>query len=452
MEQNANKIFDFIKSLFLPRKMAKHMNMSFLLSLVILLAASCLNIVTSNTRAHKDVEKILQFPALYDSVPSDIVLTNENGETLPKISLENDDNHKITLDGQTYDGPSKYLKSDKNGVYHGLHQTENGNIDVTVVIDDNLASGYGNVDKPLYVEFFDIEGYLQQEKKENTDYILYVLTLDNLYYLFNLDQVKDGKSTKAATNSVILETKETGELKYYLPKDESELKLNQYGDFDTTLWSRLASSEDVIDFAATTEAYENSNVKDKLKFEQYSLMINGIKPAYRHLKNLSNALYGGVISYSNLQANEMEIEKINISFSEFQTNLKSAMILFNAGLLKTSSLIVSIVITLLFPFLLAGITWIMSKSFVMNRFRQYYAICALCFGMTTFIALVAGFFVNYTDMAFALLVIASVYYIVATFRINTMDSEKNNDDKDKKEERKEPIKYSKISDDTTFIG
>jgi uncharacterized membrane protein YuzA (DUF378 family) len=128
------------------------------------------------------------------------------------------------------------------------------------------------------------------------------------------------------------------------------------------------------------------------------------------------------------------------------------MILFNAGLLKTSSLIVSIVITLLFPFLLAGITWLMSRSFVMNRFRQYYAICALCFGMTTFIALICGFFVNYTDMAFALLVIASVYYIVATFRINTMDSEKNNDDKDKKEERKEPIKYAKISDDTTFIG
>lgn len=451
MEKNANKIFDFIKSLFLPRKMAKHMNMSFLLALVILLAASCLNIVTSNTRATKDVEEMLQFPNLYDSVPKDIEITNiDTGEALPKISLETDDNHKVNLGDTTVDGPSKYLKSNKNGVYHGLYQSENGNVDVTVVIDDNLLSGYGNIEKPLYVEFFDIEGYLQQDKADNTEYILYVLTLDNLYYLFNLDQVKDGKSTKAATNSVILETKDTGELKYYLPKDETELKINKYGDFDTTLWTRLASSEDVIDFEASTTYFESLGTS--LTFEQYSLMVNKVTPAYRHLKNLSNALYGGVISYANLESNGMDIEKINSSFSDFQANLKESMIVFNAGLLKTSSLIVSIVITLFFPFLLSGITWLMSKSFIMNKFRQYYAICSLCFAMTTFIALIAGFFISYNEMAFALLVIASVYYIVATFRINTMETDKKDEDKNKKEEPKEPIKYTKISDDTTIIG
>ena len=451
MEKNANKIFDFIKSLFLPRKMAKHMNMSFLLALVILLAASCLNIVTSNTRATKDVEEMLQFPNLYDSVPQDIEITKiDTGEALPKISLETDDNHKVNLGDTTVDGPSKYLKSNKNGVYHGLYQSENGNVDVTVVIDDNLLSGYGNIEKPLYVEFFDIEGYLQQDKADNTEYILYVLTLDNLYYLFNLDQVKDGKSTKAATNSVILETKDTGELKYYLPKDETELKINKYGDFDTTLWTRLASSEDVIDFEASTTYFESLGTS--LTFEQYSLMVNKVTPAYRHLKNLSNALYGGVISYANLESNGMDIEKINSSFSDFQANLKESMIVFNAGLLKTSSLIVSIVITLFFPFLLSGITWLMSKSFIMNKFRQYYAICSLCFAMTTFIALIAGFFISYNEMAFALLVIASVYYIVATFRINTMETDKKDEDKNKKEEPKEPIKYTKISDGTTIIG
>ena len=451
MEKNANKIFDFIKSLFLPRKMAKHMNMSFLLSLVILLAASCLNIVTSNTRATKDVEEMLQFPNLYDSVPKDIEITNvDTGEALPKISLETDDNHKVTLGDTTVDGPSKYLKSNKNGVYHGLYQSDNGNVDVTVVIDDNLLSGYGNIEKPLYVEFFDIEGYLQQEKANNTEYILYVLTLDNLFYLFNLDQVKDGKSTKAATNSVILETKDNGELKYFLPKDETELKINKYGDFDTTLWTRLASSEDVIDFEPSNLYFES--LETSLTFEQYNLMVNKVTPAYRHLKNLSNALYGGVISYANLEANGMDIEKINSSFSDFQANLKESMIVFNAGLLKTSSLIVSIVITLFFPFLLSGITWLMSKSFIMNKFRQYYAICSLCFAMTTFIALIAGFFISYNEMAFALLVIASVYYIVATFRINTMETDKKDEDKNQKEEPKEPIKYSKISDDTTIIG
>ena len=73
--------------------------------------------------------------------------------------------------------------------------------------------------------------------------------------------------------------------------------------------------------------------------------------------------------------------------------------------------------------------------------------------MTTIIALIAGFFVSYTEISFALLVIASIYYIIATFRINTMDDENNKNDKEKNTEKeKEPIKYSKISDDTSIIG
>ena len=37
MQENSKKIIEFIKSIFLPRKMAKHMNMPFLLALLILL-------------------------------------------------------------------------------------------------------------------------------------------------------------------------------------------------------------------------------------------------------------------------------------------------------------------------------------------------------------------------------------------------------------------------------
>ena len=129
-----------------------------------------------------------------------------------------------------------------------------------------------------------------------------------------------------------------------------------------------------------------------------------------------------------------------------------SVVVYNAGILKTTSLIVSAVITLFFPLLLSAVTWIMSRSFYMNKFRQYYAICAMCFAMTTIIALIAGFFVNYTDISFALLVIASIYYIVATFRINTIDDGKDKDDKNNSNNKKEPIKYSKISSDTSIIG
>ena len=76
--------------------------------------------------------------------------------------------------------------------------------------------------------------------------------------------------------------------------------------------------------------------------------------------------------------------------------------------------------------------------------------------MTTIIALIAGFFVNYLELMFPLLIIGSVYYIVATFRINTLqnddENKDDNEDKDNKSNKKEPIRYAKISDDTTIIG
>ena len=182
-------------------------------------------------------------------------------------------------------------------------------------------------------------------------------------------------------------------------------------------------------------------------------MVGEITPAYRRLKNITNALYGGAITYSYLELNGLDVEVFNTSINTFQKDFKNAVIVYNAGILKTQSLIVSFVITLFFPLLLSSITWIMSRSFYMNKFRQYYAICSMCFGMTTIIALIAGFFVSYTEISFALLVIASIYYIIATFRINTMDDENNKNDKEKKAEKeKEPIKYSKISDDTSIIG
>lgn len=454
MQDNSNKIFDFIKSLFLPRKMAKHMNMRFILSLLILLISSCLNIVTSNTRAGKDTEKSLAFPSLFEELPDDLVLTEmTTNEPMTRLSIEDADGSiEVNINGevQKVDSLGKYLKADKNGVYHGIYELNGKIMDVTVVVDDTMYSIGGTIDKPASIDFFDIEGYLQQEKQDNTEYLLYVLTLDNFFYLFDLDQIKDGKSTKAPTNSVIFETEDSGELKYYLPKDETELSINQYGDFDTTKWTRMVTTGDKIDFSAT-EAYFTT-LGANISFDQYREMVSDVKPAYRHLKNLTNALYGGAIYYSSLESNGLDFEIINTSINTFQKDLKNAVIVYNAGILKTMSLFVSIAITLLFPLLLSAITWIMSRSFYMNKFRQYYAICSLCFALTTIIALIAGFFISYTEIAFPLLVIASIYYIVATFRINTIDDGNNDNNKDQEKKEKEPIKYSKISDDTSIIG
>ncbi len=451
------KVLEFLKSLFLPRKMAQHMNMPFILSLIILMLASCLNIATSNIRMPKDVEKALEFPTLFEEIDDKFKLYASDGKELPQISIVNNTadkkgNIKVGDEEKEVAWPTYYFQSDEDGVYHNVFEKDGKFIEVTVVTCDEMYSTYGTIDKPMSVDHFDLEGYFKQEQKANTEYILYVFTLDTIHYMFGLNQVEDGKSTKAIANNLLFECNDSGEFKYFLPKDESELKVNAYGDFDTTLWTQDAILEDRINFAPTKEYYDQLVSEGlTISYDQYKQMVAKIVPANRHLKNLSNALYGGAYSYTHLMSDNFKFEEINTSFPKFQQGFKTSVIEFNSGLQKTTSLIVSAFITLIFPFFLAGITWIMSKSFYMNKFRQYYAIAALCFGMTTIVALIAGFFVAYTKMAFVLLVIGAVYYIVATFRINTLQKEED-ENKNDDPKPKEPIKYSKISDDTTFIG
>ena len=450
MESKSKKIIDFIKSLFLPRKMVKHMNMSFFLSLVILLIASCLNIVTSNIRAGEDAEKMIQFPSMYEELPEDFVLYSLTDKTkkMPALSVQ------AGSEGYTS------LTTETNGVYQNLYTNSEGkSIDITVVVAKDVD--VIKEDAPKHIDFFEIEGYFQQEKKENTEYVLYVLTHDRIYYLFNMDQInEEGKSTKAMSNALIFETNSnTGELKYYLPKDQTELSLNEYGDFDTTKWTRLVSATDELDFKATNEAYEQLKAESKigdLEYGTYEKMISETKPVTRHLKEVDSALHPCVVQYFSLTNNGLNFSNLSKSVKAFQTEFKNALVVYEAGNLKTNALIFSAVINLFFPLFLSAITWLMSRSFYMNKFRQYYAICSLCFAMTTIIALIAGFFVNYLELMFPLLIIGSVYYIVATFRINTLqnddENKDDNEDKDNKSNKKEPIRYAKISDDTTIIG
>ena len=142
VSENSKKIFDFIKSLFMPRKMVKHMNMPFLLALVILLVASCLNIVTSNTRAGKDTERSLAFPTLFESIPDNIILTEmTTNEVMTRFTIQDlEGTIEVEYNGvkQEVAKPAKYLNADKNGVYHGSYTSGEKIIDLTVVVDDTL--------------------------------------------------------------------------------------------------------------------------------------------------------------------------------------------------------------------------------------------------------------------------------------------------------------------------
>lgn len=441
--ENLKKVLNFLKSLFLPRQMVKHINMHFLLALLLLILSACLNIVTSNTIAPKKAEEMLAFPSLYEELPADFKVYDTNGDSLSNISINGSkEKVNVVIGGQNVEKETPYthLSCDKDGVYTNSFEKDGKTIHVTIVVDDTAYSQEGSIEKPVIVNNFDLEGYLKQEKKENHEYLLYVFTLDAVYYLFGLDQLDaDGNSTKAITNEYVFKCNSDGSLKYYLPDSEQELTLNAYGDFDTTKWTREVSKDDQLNFTITGE---------------FSSQAKNIVPVTRHLENISNALYGDTYLYEHLEDNNFTFESINESISKFQSDFKDRIVEFNAGNIKTLSLFISIVINLVFPLFLSGITWLLSKSFYMNKFRQYFAVAALCFSMTTIISLIAGFFVLYTEMAFALLIIASVYFIVATFRINTLKKEEDDDNSngDNNGAEKEPIKYSKYSEDTSIVG
>lgn len=426
---------NFILSFILPRRMVKHMNMKFLLALVLILVASVFNILSSSMRAKKDATKALEFPTLFTDVDG-ITFDNE----IPNVSLDNSESSGyVYIDGVKTEqkGSGLHLNADKNGVYTGTAIKNDKTIVVTVVLADETFSAAGSMSNPAIVEGFDLDGYCNQTVNDKTEYVLYVFTLDNVYYLFGLSQTEDEKSTVAASNYFVYETDSEKNLIYYLPKDDSELAVNGYGKIDTTLWTRTASKTDTIDFTIPDEykAYEEQ-----------------IVPTKRHLKNIYNALYGNVISYPNLDACGLEIKTLNSDFPEFQNQFKTSLVSVRASQINLSSLIVSAFITIIIPFILTLITWLLSKSFYMKKYRQYYAIAAITFFDTSLVSIIVGIFVSYLSACFWILLGGTLYFITACFRINTIPEthdEAKPEDEAPKEEPK--VKYRPM-EDVTRVG
>lgn len=429
------KFWDLILSFILPRKMLRHAKMRFMFSLMIVVLVAPVNILTSNLRSKKDAERALDFPS---------TITELSGisfdRTLPHISI---DEGEVT--GYYYEngekkeieGTGAHLSSDEDGVWvgHKTHADGKETI-VTTVIEDRLYSREASSDKPAILSNFDLEGYLKQKPKDNTEYMLYVWCLDDVYYLFGFDQMVNGKSTKAAFNSLVFECNDKGELKYYLPASSSELAVNGYGNIDTTLWTRECGVNDTVDFTIPSE---------------YQSLADQIVPNYRHLKNVANALYGGAVSYNNLAEGGVKYENFYSDFGTFSSQFKTSMVSLYATQIKLSSLITSFIITIIFSFLLSFITWVISKSFILNKFKQYFALLAICFAVGAIVSLIAGFFVSYLSSWFYILLFDTIFYIIVCFRINTMKPDVP-DEEEAIEKEKEPIEYKKVDSDVTHVG
>ena len=328
------------------------------------------------------------------------------------------------------------------GIYHKVtYDTSVNNktkyLDFTLVIDQkfDLQSSDTLDWNPTY---FDYEGYLKQTRKDDTTYVLCFFTADRFFFVYDLAQkVENGKYTYCdySNESVFLKT-DNGNYKYFLPAKAEELKYNQYGELDTTLWTKEVSKDDLIDLS-------NFGESDLLTEDE----LMNLKPVNRHKEYFYDATYtqnSRSYLYSDMVGSiftDKTISRTSAINNMLQT-LTDVMISIDASNYELVYGLMAFAVIVLFPLLMALIIWLMSRKLVMKKFRQYYAIGSICYIMTSLISFVLGFFFAFDSYILYLMLFQAWFFIFVTFRINTdpqynTPDDDNNDDKviDDKEEK-----------------
>lgn len=227
------------------------------------------------------------------------------------------------------------------------------------------------------------------------------------YYCYNLGKTTN-KSGVVLENSKVLQVTSfeydmtKGDANYYLPASESELVKNSYGDYDTTKWTRLVNSDETIvindeTFKATKRF--SSNIRQVFFKSEYSYG----RLDYQSINEKSDAI--------NFGTNTNTLKVVNAMYEMFVD--------YDTTFNKAISSFFVLVANLIVPFLWVLITWLMSRHFVMSKFKEYYAICSITYLTTSIVGFILGFFISYTTLILIMLIVELVYYIVVTFRINS---------------------------------
>ncbi len=401
------KFPEFLQSIIFPRKMVVHRKMNFFLALFLFILSAFVNISTSNLITRKKTSESFlrvdtsqvstneKLPAFTSKVENTTIVYKEQSIT---------GDYLLPVEGSTDSGYVKNMSI--------LLEDKSKTIDFTFVFDYGALSSIGTTASPskLTEGLFDLEGYFHQYRKVDTTYVLFLFTKDQLFYLYDLGEVYKDDSFQSILDpyGCIYKTG-TSELEYYLPKTESELVLNSFGDFDTTKWTRSCLKDDVIDFTI-----QNPD------FQQLVLQRGIVKASTRHQENLSTALYARSFNYGQLTdlGVELDLSKEQ-SLKTFLDSTTEAMIDNQAASAKLAYALMSLIISIIFPFLWVFVTWLVSKRFELKTYREYYAIASICYLEVSLISVIWGIFQVYEKFALFILAFQAIYYLFVTFRINT---------------------------------
>lgn len=400
------KIKDFLLSLILPSKMYKHHNMRFIYSLGIFILSTLIILFSVNLSMRKFTEKTIP-TAKFN--PSDY-----NGGTLtfPEYQIVELPTGEVIFDCTAVSTEGKV--DEYRGNFHEVIEKKDGSrkIDLTIVyVEDLDAMVQTDEERSAEAEklktTFDLNGYMNQQYSQDIDYFLYIFTKKSCYYCYNLGKTTN-KSGVVVENSKVLQVTSfeydmtKGDANYYLPASESELVKNSYGDYETTKWTRLVNSDETIvindeTFKATKRF--SSNIRQVFFKSEYSYG----RLDYQSINEKSDAI--------NFGTNTNTLKVVNAMYEMFVD--------YDTTFNKAISSFFVLVANLIVPFLWVLITWLMSRHFVMSKFKEYYAICSITYLTTSIVGFILGFFISYTTLILIMLIVELVYYIVVTFRINS---------------------------------
>ncbi len=434
---------DLILSFFAPRKMYRHHNMRFVFSMGIFIMSSLILLFSVNISTPRFMRKMMNTP---DYAKNEYVY-QENKETFPKYKIDSlngeiilDCDEKGVTDGNTYRNVVHNILKDKNSAKK---------IDLTVVYLEDYdpfkdTEGVFNIQNSSFKDTFDLEGYLNQTKNDELEYILYIFTKTAFYYSYNL-----GSGSKANSTLPIYEYDSTTfEINYYLPNIDNpeELKKNSFaeegksGNWDVSLWTRKVSKGEKV-------TYNNEEI----------IASPRLLPTVREVFASTEYLYKN-IDYTVINADKNQANfKTNDNVNEVLSQLVELMVLSDSNVQKSLYSLFVCLINLVFPFIWVLLTWLMSKKFVMSKFREYYAICSITYLVTSVIGFILGFFLSFDKLIMILLIVELVYYIIATFRINTdpkllevEETDGDNNRPDVPSIKKPKIDFKKVESDDTY--
>ena len=408
------KFKQIILSFILPRKMYKYHNLNILYSVIILIITALIVLFSVNLSTERFTRQLILSPNFeknnykletkIDFPEYKIVQSNGGGYYLDvMVATQNTDTYQNVL--------TTTLKSDKN------------EMEVTIIFDEKCDLFKENPDISIDNNLFDLNAYMLQYRGDsrndnNKEYLLFIFTKKSFYYLYNLGQIQDAygdwKDTANRANGSY-EQSSVGGYKYFLPKDANEANcIDVYGNYDITKWS-----------VETTEG--NTTTIDGVTYTAQK----------RISANLRKAIYNGEYVYNNCDIELMNQDKDCANFyknSDFINAINQyveLMVASDASIQKSMYSIFAIMINVVISFAWVFITWLLSRKFVMNKFKEYYAICAISYIPISIIACIFGFFIRFESLMLFLLVAELIFYIFVTFRINTYDELLNNDDEDK---------------------